>query len=283
MRGTRGTIVVMVAGLLAGLMAVPASAAGGSPPGLPVQLSLGDSWGAGVGASAGQGYVEQLYHDLQQRLDCLPAASPRARSGCKQLQLENLSVGGATTPSLIANQLPAAVALLESRNGDANPRNDVEVVTLHIGGNDVTGPIIAACLGGITPTCLETVDREFGDFRTDLDVALSSLRSAAGSDTPIVIGTYDNPIPTCDLGAVPGAALLGAIVLEGSSAVRGAPIEDGLHDIMREVAADHDVEVAEVFGLLGDDDWVGGSDCLHPDGSGYEVVADAFLSALELR
>jgi hypothetical protein len=55
-------------------------------------------------------------------------------------------VGGATTVSLIADQLPEATELLRSRNADRNPRNDVEVVTLHIGGNDVTGPIIDACV-----------------------------------------------------------------------------------------------------------------------------------------
>jgi hypothetical protein len=50
----------------------------------------------------------------------------------------------------------------------------------------------------------------------------------------IVLGTYDNPIATCTLGGVPGAVQLGALTLEG-----GGPIAAGLHDVMRQVAAEH--------------------------------------------
>ena len=69
---------------------------------------------------------------------------------------------------------------------------------------------------------------------------------------------------------------LAALVLEG----RPALVPEGLHDIMRDVAADYGVEVAEVFGDLGPQDWVGGNDCLHPDDSGYEKVAAAFAEVL---
>jgi hypothetical protein len=90
-----------------------------------------------------------------------------------------------------------------------------------------------------------------------------------------VIGTYDNPIPTCDLAAVPSAIQTAALALEG-----GPGVPQGLHDIMRDVAADYGVEVAEVYGDLGPQDWVGGQDCLHPDDSGYAKVAEAFLEVL---
>jgi lysophospholipase L1-like esterase len=248
-------------------------------PGLPLELSLGDSWAFGFGAAVPSegGYVARLHEALRERLDCLPARARQAHDGCAQLQLTNLAVGGATTPALIERQLPTAVDLLESRNGDANPRNDLELVTLHIGGNDVTSPILAACAGGFTAACVQTIQSELAAYRADLEVALSTLRAAAGAETPIVIGTYDNPIATCFLGQVPGAIQLGALVLEG-----GGPIPDGLDDIMREVAADHGIEVAEVFGDLAPDDWLGGRDCLHPDDSGYEKVALAFLEALGL-
>jgi hypothetical protein len=129
------------------------------------------------------GYVAQLHEALLQRYDCLPARAERPRGHCRQLQLVSLARGGATTPTLIENQLPGAIALLESRNADKNPRNDVEVVTLHIGGNDVTNPIIGACLGGPTMACLETIQSEFATYRGDLETALASLRGAAGEDT----------------------------------------------------------------------------------------------------
>jgi hypothetical protein len=57
----------------------------------------------------------------------------------------------------------------------------------------------------------------------------------------------------------------------------------GLNDITRRVAADYDVGVAETFGPLGSGDWVGGTDCVHPDASGHEKVAGALLKALGLK
>jgi lysophospholipase L1-like esterase len=149
-------------------------------------------------------------------------------------------------------------------------------VTIHIGGNDVTNPIIAACLGGLSANCLQVIQSEFAAYRSDLDTVLSALRTAAGPDTRIVIGTYDNPFPTCNLGQVPGAIQLAAIVLEGLPGV----LPQGLHDIMRDVADDYGVEVAEIFGDLGSQDWLGGNDCLHPDDSGYDKVTAAFVEVL---
>jgi lysophospholipase L1-like esterase len=265
-------IAVLAMTLLAvAVAAAPASAA------KPVQLALGDSWAFGFGAQVPSegGYVPRLHTALQEQFDCSPSDNPKPHQGCKQLELVSLAVGGATTPTLIANQLPAAVELLEARNSDRNPRNNVEVVTVHIGGNDVTNPIAAACLGGFSAACQQVIATEFAAYRADLDVALSALREAAGPDTRIVIGTYDNPFPTCVLGGVPGANQLAAIVLDGGP---GLPV--GLHDIMSDVAADYGVEVADVFGDLVPQDWVGGSDCLHPVDSGYQKVADAFLGVL---
>ncbi len=78
------------------------------------------------------------------------------------------------------------------------------------------------------------------------------------------------------LGGVPGAVQLANIVLEGLPPF--VPL--GLHDIMRDVGADYDVEVAEVFGDLAPSDWVGGNDCLHPNDTGYDKVTDAFAEVL---
>jgi lysophospholipase L1-like esterase len=251
--------------------AAPASAAN------PVQLALGDSWAFGFGATVPSqgGYVPRLYTALKGGFDCSPSPNPKDK-GCKKLELINIAVGGATTPTLIANQLPTAEALLRARNGNNNPRDNVEVVTVSIGGNDVTGPIIAACIQAPgSPSCLATIQSEFAAYRSDLTVALSRLRAAAGPDARIVIGTYDNPIPTCFLGQVPGAGALAAVVLEG-----GPGVPQGLHDIIRDVAAQYGVEVAEVYGDLAPQDWLGGQDCLHPKDSGYAKVAAAFEDVL---
>ena len=221
--------------------------------------------------------MPQLHAALREDLNCSGAGPVQSEAGCPQLGLLNVARGGATTPSMIATQFPQAIPVLEARNGNLNPRDDVEVTTLHIGGNDVTNPIIAACIGGLTPTCLQVIQSEFAAYASDLDSALSTLRAAAGSEATMVIVTYDNPIAQCFLAASPGAVQLGALVLEG-----GGPIPQGLHDIMREVGARYGVTVAEVYGDLSPQDWVGGLDCLHPDDSGYDKVTVAFLEALGL-
>jgi lysophospholipase L1-like esterase len=271
-RCVRTLVLVSMLLLAAAVTAAPASAA------KPVQLSLGDSWAFGFGAAVPSegGYVPKLHSALQEQFDCSPSDNPKPGQGCKQLELVSLAVGGATTPTLIANQLPAAIELLEARNSDSNPRNNVEVVTVHIGGNDVTNSIVAACVFGVNQNCLNTIQSEFAAYRSDLDQALSALRGAAGPDARIVIGTYDNPIATCSLGGIPGAVQLANVVLEGAPPL----VPQGLHDVMRDVAANYNVEVADVFGDLGPQDWVGGEDCLHPDDSGYDKVAQAFLEVL---
>ena len=146
--------VLMLAGLLVlSLFTVsgPASAEPSQPPiGRPLYLALGDSLAAGVGASdpAVTGDVPQFYQLLRQELACQPAGQP----SCGSLALRNLGVGGATSTTLLATQLPEAVAELQARNGDPNPYNDVRVVTIDIGGNDVFG-VVSSCAAGPTPEC----------------------------------------------------------------------------------------------------------------------------------
>ncbi len=270
---TRAAVLASLAMLI---MAVSASSAFAASP---LQLSLGDSWGYGYGATnpATTGYVPLLNAALKENFDCSPSANPKPNQGCKKLGLTNLSVPGATTPTMIAGQLPAATSILQERNGNSNPRDNVEVVTVSIGGNDVVNPILGACLGGINLTCLGVIGTEFAAYSSDLNQALSALRTAAGPDARIVIGTYDNGTGQCYLAGIPGATLLAGLVLEGGGP---GPLANGIHDIMRSVGAAYDVEVAEVYGDLSATDWVGGADCLHPNDSGYAKVADAFAQVL---
>jgi len=250
-----------------------------------VYLALGDSWAYGQGATDPEtgGYVPQLESALQEEIDCHDTVGFHWGSqNCKHLELVNLgrpatdTLPGVTAPIVADEQLPVALPMLEHRNGDQDRNNNVEVVTLHVGGNDVFEPIQLACLGGITDECLTTFLVEMATYQADLDNVVSQLRAAAGPDTTIVLGTYDNPVPYCYLGGIEGAELLGDMVLEGTE--DGAL--DGLHDVVRSVAAAYDAEVAEVFGQLGADDFVGGQDCLHPTDSGHDKVTAAFLSVL---
>lgn len=221
-------------------------------------MALGNSLGVGSGASdpATKGYVP-LFRDFLESKDGLK----------KKLVLNNLSVGGATSATLISAQLPSAVAELEARNQDKRPNNDVKVITVDIGGNDVFA-LIPVCSGGFTPACITAVTNTLGTFSTNFDSILGDLRSAAGPDTTIIVMTFDNPLPSCFLASL---APVADIVLEG-----GGPLPAGLNDLIRAIAATHDAEVADMFGKLGAGDWVGGLDCLHPNDSGYEIIAEEF-------
>ena len=89
--------------------------------------------------------------------------------------------------------------------------------------------------------------------------------------------TYYNPLPYCALGAAnPATArVLGDFILEGGDIGLGAmPL--GLNDRLRVVADRYGAIVVDTFGTLGDGDFVGGSDCVHPDGDGHRALADVF-------
>ena len=220
-------------------------------------MALGNSLGVGSGASdpATKGYVP-LFRDFLESKDGLK----------KKLVLNNLSVGGATSATLISAQLPSAVAELEARNQDKRSNNDVKVITVDIGGNDVFR-LVPVC-AVLTPECITAVTNTLGTFSTNFDSILGDLRTAAGPDTTIIVMTYYNPLPSCFLASL---APVADIVLEG-----GGLLPAGLNDLIRAIAATHDAEVSDMFGKLGAGDWVGGLDCLHPNDSGYEIIAEEF-------
>jgi lysophospholipase L1-like esterase len=246
-------------------------------------VELGDSWTFGEGASdpATTGYAGIVYESNRTAIDCLPAQTEQAADGCLELQraiyarkgtAEN---PGVTTDRLINEQLAQATSLIGQRNGDSNPRNDVEVILLSVGGNDVSGPVLQACLGGLTAACISVISERIGHVNENLDVILGSIRGAAGTETRIVITTYDNAIAHCPLGSVPGAIQLGALVLEGNPALGIT----GLNEVIRARAAEHGVAVADTFGRLGAGRWVG--DCLHPNDAGHAVIGEIAAEAAQ--
>ncbi len=240
-----------------------------APQSQPEYLALGDSLGVGVGASdpATNGYVP-VFRDFLESEDGLDT----------DLFLNNLSIGGATSTSLISQQLSAAVAELEDRNGDKKSKNDVEVVTVAIGGNDVFA-LLFVCAGGFTTPCITAVTSTFATFSTNFDLILDELRTAAGPDTTIIVMTYYNSLvnPGCPFNAL---APLGDIVLEG-----GGPLPAGLNDLIRGIAVAHDAEVADLVpggvfpALLGPSHVQ--PDCLHANDDGYEIIADEFKDAFK--
>ena len=189
--------------------------------------------------------------------------------GCR-LELDNRSVGGATTVSLISGQLPGALDLLEERNGNRTPVDDVRLITITIGGNDVFNPVIGACSGGFTATCQQTVARQFTQVGTNYAAILGQLREAAGPRTTIAVMTYYNPLPACPLAHL---ASLADLVLEG-----GGPLAAGLNDIIRQQAAAAGAVVVET-GAIVDPSEVR-PDCLHPNAAGHADIAQAFADTV---
>lgn len=275
-------------------------------PGLPVYLALGDSiangqqsaeivegdYWATVAAWQANGYVAQFADDLETGLDCLPGRGNGTPGGCRQLQVLNLArsavpaevsppgLPGVTTELLIDEQLPAATALLRARNWDASRRNDVEVVTVTVGGNDAFGPIVGACLGDDPSQCLPTIQSVFAAFSANYGIVLAQLRAAAGPDARIITMTYYNPVPYCSIGQVnPAAGPFVDWVLEGGTLPGVGTLPVGYNDVIEQISAAYGATPAETFGALGDGDFVGGDDCLHPNLSGHTKIAAAFDEA----
>lgn len=239
-------------------------------PEAPVYLALGDSLAFGTGASDPErtGYVPLVHGALQRELGCHDAAE----APCPDLQLLNLAENGATTASLLETQLPVAMAVLEERNGDANPANDVVAITIDIGGNDAVGGVFEACAEAVTVRCGPAVQETLEIIDRNLTRILFGLREAAGPETPIAVMTYFNSLVGCDFS---DAAENAELVLAGVPGVT-----PGLNGIIEQAADRADALVAETFGLLEVDDLVGGVDCLHANDAGYVKIATAFVGVL---
>lgn len=262
----RITITMTVALLVTGSIISPALA---DAPDGPVHIALGDSIAAGSVANNYEvtAYAPRLNRWLRS-VDCVEGGP----SACPHLQLSSYAVGGATSDDLIADQLPAAVAQIVSRAADSDAGNDVAYITITIGGNDVFNPVIAACTVGDDELCADTIQTLFAQYQANLGQILVTLRTVA-PNAEIAIMTYDNSLRACDQAAL---APLADVVLEGGNGLPG-----GVNDIIRGVAgAVGGVTVVETYGLLHPEDFVGGTDCLHPDDSGHRKIARAFQAAM---
>ena len=234
------------------------------PAGSPVYLALGDSLGVGVGANDWPtgGYVPRLLERLN---DGRPAGS--------QLELANVARSGADTRTVIDDgQLTEALAVIEAARRTAATTDDVDVITVGLGGNDAF-ELFAICGGVVDDVCLSAARDRIGQVRTNLLVIIRALRDAAGPDVPIAVMTYYNPLahPSCRLHDF---ELIGDVVLEGQPALG---LDLGLNDEIRAAAAAANVSVAEV-GELTVDEITG--DCFHANDAGHARIAAAFEAAL---
>ena len=244
----------------------------GQAPG--THLALGDSLAVGVGATDPQelGYVGRLFAALSE-----PGAALRVAN------LSNLAVSGETTSSMIrGGQLAAA---LEAAHAADPP---VSLVTLDIGGNDLlrllgTDACASAPQG---PECQQLVALTLIDFRANYRLIVGELSGALAHapDARLAVMTYFNPFSGTDAAyeAAAELALLGTDGRLDCSADESA--SHGMNDIIACVAEDVGavaVDVQPRFSDLGLELTHIGSEDIHANDRGYEVIADAFLEQLE--
>jgi len=261
------------------LALLPAPAAQAAPPAPATYLALGDSVAFGTGATdpAAKGYVALLAGDLQDDGCGRTRSKGRGKGsgkavGCR-IELVNQAVNGATTTTLLADQLPNAIELIRQRNSNRTPVDDVRLITLTIGGNDVVFPVALACAGGVNGTCLQTIASRLALVDTNYAKILSSLRDAAGPHTTIAVQTYYNAVENkgCFLNAL---SELGRTVLEGGGAVPA-----GLNDVIRRQAAAYGAVVVETAPVV-DPERETLPDCLHPNDAGHASIAAAFADVV---
>ena len=235
----------------------------------PLYLALGDSLSAGIGASdeTSRGWV-----------GLVGAALPG-------WELLNLGVSGDDSGELLfGGPLDEGLRQIESRAADGEPGNDVELITLEIGGNDLLDIYFGLVFPGDCPSVIEALQREFCvsafesalvDYRANLTLTSGRL-TAAAPETPLLLMTVYNPFS----GDASTIDELGVLALEGQA---GSPFPEGLNDIIREVAAEAGVTVVDWYELfLGKQSEYIAFDLIHPNDTGHAVMAEAVIEAMAL-
>jgi len=232
----------------------------------PVYLALGDSLAVGVGASSPSttGYVARAYGSLR--------TSERYRDG--GLDLMNVSVAGATSADLVAagGQLDSAIAEITRRRDNGPAGDDVEIISVDIGGNDLLS-LVAPNSPCLESASVEPCRAAFGEvlsaIQANLGDTLLRLREAAPDAIIVAVDLYNPYSGTGDL-----REPIAEIGVGQANGVIGA------------VTADPDLRVktASVFQLFSGRglQWVA-PDGIHPNDNGHAVIAEALLAAIDDR
>jgi lysophospholipase L1-like esterase len=192
-------------------------------------------------------------------------------------------VPGATSSDLLSNgTLDRAVTEITTRRGDADPNNDVQLVTLEIGGNDLLGLFSSLVLTGICPDvqtgfrkpeCIDALRNVFERYSPNLTAALERLH-AADATLPVLLSTQYNPLEH-----IPSFGELGDLSIEG---LPDTPFPEGMNDLIRQVAAGRDgVTVVDIYAAFrGRTLELISPDIIHPNDAGYAAMADAEIAAI---
>lgn len=234
-------------------------------------VALGSSYAAGTG-------IEPLVDGCRSSLNY-----PRRVAEALDLDLVDVSCGGATTPQVI-----------DQPQGDLPPQADAvpadaALVTVTIGGNDIG--YIATALGCGDPATECSVDQAALDagipqVRTSLLSLVDLLRTRAPEAT-IVLVTYPRLVPETECPTLSFSPTEAAAV---------ADIGERLQAVFLDVASETDVVLVDPYAAPGEhgpcapdgDRWVVGKDpaageafAYHPNADGHAAIAELIVDALD--
>jgi lysophospholipase L1-like esterase len=255
--------------LLAALVSL-AFLAAASPAGAkeaPAYIAIGDSRAFGVGATdpATGGYVP-ITSDALHRSE---------RYHQRGLELVNLGVPGATSSDLLlpGGQLEKAADEIRERQEDTSSADDnVEIITVNIGANDVLALVTSdsPCMADpYSPECEDRLQEMLDALEGDLTQVLGRLREAAPKADIVVLELY-SPLS----GRGEPAELVADLAVREINAVT------------EEVASDPElrVKLVSVYSLFrGRASQLVAADNLHPNDDGHALIAEVVLAAIEER
>ncbi len=229
-------------------------------------IALGDSLTVGTGSTPGHSFVALLAQALGEGIQVL-----------------NLGHGGDTSSELMEHgHLDRAIAEIRARNSDDRLDNDVRLVTLTIGGNDMLDLFFNYVARGrcadrnaflSSQECLGLFRTTLASLERNLDTILARLRQELPQGA-IVLFTLYNPFSGRD----PTVGPLGDLALEGEA---GTAVPRGVNYVLRTAAQRHGVLVADVFRPFeGRGGELVSTDGIHPNDRGYQVMADVALAVL---
>lgn len=207
--GAVGAVVVLVTAALGLSACASANAHGPVAPAQRYYVSIGDSYAAGFQPTGPHGKGHDTRNGYAYQVPGLVAARGY------HLTVENFGCDGATTASILeedgcTHRAPGAPPYPHQPQAAAAEqflsahRGQVDLVTLSIGGNDVT-----SCADSHDP--IGCVGTALTDIKTRLAVLLPALRSAAGPDVRFVGLTYPDVILGEYLSSSPAKKSLAAL------------------------------------------------------------------------
>ena len=242
-----------------------------------VYMALGDSVAAGAGASALEyRYTERLQQFFRgPRTGAITTAVNFARSGETSASFIQGTQGQPGAP-----QLQAALDQIN------NPANDVNIVTLTLGGNDLLQLLAPGqpCADPESPGCPPAVQQALTTFAGNYASIMQQLMQALANDPGaelVLVMTYYNPASGTGSPYEPlvDAALLGS---DGRVDCTAAGAARGLNDLIACTNAAVGARTVDVYPLFqgkGLQLTQVSQGSVHPNDAGHGVIAGAFITA----